>query len=582
MEDLIRLRSSMQSLTDNEYFETFIKSLGRDYLSSIIFNSFNYKLQTITSKTEIINIKSNLSKLSQKATNIIVSRQNSERENKTENNVYRLDKIDKLPLDMISNISSFSSYSDLTSFELCNRTIFIGSRHPPTLYSLPTKEFAQVLKYCTTNKHKYHWKLHRFRFCKSISLWLDSFFNYDHDGQYSCDISSMYISLSDLFDWRNVESLSLMDTFPYEYKDGVDDEDQAPWHQFTENLKLCDLSNIKSIRIQADCNGFPDAPLAILPCVKYVDVGINPWDTLKINFPPSTKGVILADTGLHQDSQFWTDNLESMHCCVDGEISDGAASLFKNVKELCAYVCFEKHSSEEMIQTGLPYLEQLERVYYEDRVKEIGKERDLVLRKLWKIDSINSIHIQCKYTKVKHYVSQLMNVYKDKGLSMKQSRMKVRIQMDDGNDNENAINEDISNILKQLIEIMAKRFNDFMFIAKWKLAEDTKMNIALENIFHESMHTVVYNTKVGKGYCHDRELSSILSLRRRRDHDYKGKISSYVWYKFAISNKNCRINGYSERWLKKCYRCESTPLFADCDSVKNQTSFQFQLSKMSI
>ena len=78
MEDLIRLRSSMQSLTDNEYFESFIKSLDRNYLSSIIFNSFNYKLQGITNINEIKTISSKVNQLSQNVTNIIVSRKDSE------------------------------------------------------------------------------------------------------------------------------------------------------------------------------------------------------------------------------------------------------------------------------------------------------------------------------------------------------------------------------------------------------------------------------------------------------------------------------------------------------------------------
>ena len=583
----------MQSLTDNEYFESFIKSLDRNYLSSIIFNAFNYKLQAITNKKEINVISSNLSELSQKVTNIIESRQNAESGNKTEHNVYKLDKIDKLPLNMISNISSFLPYSDLTSFELCNRTIFVGSRTPLSLHSLPTKRFADILRYCTTNKYKYHWKLYRFRFCKSINLWLEPFFNYQHEGLYFWGLSSMYVALSDLFNWKNVESLALTDKFQYEYNykydiygyddqfnyddyevdEDEDEHEEHHWYKFTENLKLCDMSNIETISIYfSRYSSSYVPPLELFPSVKYVDIngclsGITTETTIKL--PASTEGVIMGNDFVHQQCQI-RHNLDTFH--GPQGIPGHLVSQLKNIKELCVsaievrFGISPRDELSTLIENGLPYLE---RIRYHDGAKDSYKAKDLMLEKLWKMESVNSIHIQCEYTKIKHYIIQLMKIFKEQ--TVKKCRMKVQIDScsNDRRNRNNAINEDVSNDLKQLIKIMAGRFNDFMFIGRWKLVKDPKMNIALENIFDESMYTVAYWKKDDEALDKEQNrrlteyelaLKSIMKECRAK---FEKNKRGYVWYKFAISNKKCRINGYSERWLMKCDKCESTPLFTE-------------------
>eukprot|EP01084_Bolivina_argentea_P262410 443730_1 len=73
-------------------------------------------------------------------------------------------KIDELPFVMISEITSFLPFNDLKSFEICNRSIFIGTRSPISLNKLPLQYSRQLITYLKNNNNKmqyFHW--HRFK-----------------------------------------------------------------------------------------------------------------------------------------------------------------------------------------------------------------------------------------------------------------------------------------------------------------------------------------------------------------------------------------------------------------------------------
>eukprot|EP01083_Nonionella_stella_P133976 407539_1 len=173
MEEVVRLRSGMDRLSDKE-FQIFLQSMSREYISCSIFNRFNYELQGTQSIQEIDKVVSCIQQLNQNITKIITSRER----NKTsvEEEETAVDKIDQLPLVMISEISSFLEYDSMTDFELCNRTIFMGTRSPISLHSVPKDPFNKYIKFCAENKYKYYWKMHRFRACKEMNVSAESCF----------------------------------------------------------------------------------------------------------------------------------------------------------------------------------------------------------------------------------------------------------------------------------------------------------------------------------------------------------------------------------------------------------------------
>eukprot|EP01083_Nonionella_stella_P221124 790379_1 len=164
MEEVVRLRSGMDRLSDRE-FQTFIRAMSREYISSLIFHRFNYELQRIQSIQEIDKVISCIQQLNQNISKIITSRERNKtsvEEEEEEEDETRVDKIDRLPLVMISEISSFLEYDSITDFELCNRTIFMGTRSPISLHSVPKDPFNKYIKFCAETKYKYYWKMHRF------------------------------------------------------------------------------------------------------------------------------------------------------------------------------------------------------------------------------------------------------------------------------------------------------------------------------------------------------------------------------------------------------------------------------------
>eukprot|EP01084_Bolivina_argentea_P069789 126915_1 len=181
MENLVKLMNGIELLTNNEFID-FIQLFGKDYFATLLFNHFydnftHSESQSVFNDTitEIKTFNDHIMHvISLRTTNPIETEHNKQQESELQPI-----QMDELPSVMISKISSFIQFEDLKSFELCNRSIFIGTRSPISLYQISTVYTEKLIKYMRNNEStnaSQYFHLYRFKSLKYFTLEIDNHF----------------------------------------------------------------------------------------------------------------------------------------------------------------------------------------------------------------------------------------------------------------------------------------------------------------------------------------------------------------------------------------------------------------------
>ena len=117
LSELIRFRKLDQELTDEEFFNKFCKSIGRDLIVALLFTHLKNNLDAVDAVTNI-------------QSNIMNSRDGDSGQTAS------CDSIDKLPSEMISECGSFLDYKQYFQFSHCNRTIYYSLHAMPKISKL--------------------------------------------------------------------------------------------------------------------------------------------------------------------------------------------------------------------------------------------------------------------------------------------------------------------------------------------------------------------------------------------------------------------------------------------------------------
>eukprot|EP01083_Nonionella_stella_P228000 808384_1 len=162
MDSLIKFRATIRSLTGDEFFGSFISTIGRELVTTLLFEGFLRELHQ--------NKNNHVKKANDVIYNIYQAR-------KPKSNTKTKISLDRLPYPMLYHITTFLDFANSLQFEKANRSIFIGSRSSrlPT-HSLDSNHFAKLIQYCDHNRQLSLETLPSF---KAISILAEDIIEYD-------------------------------------------------------------------------------------------------------------------------------------------------------------------------------------------------------------------------------------------------------------------------------------------------------------------------------------------------------------------------------------------------------------------
>eukprot|EP01083_Nonionella_stella_P228001 808385_1 len=164
MDSLIKFRATIRSLTGDEFFGSFISTIGRELVTTLLFEGFLRELHQ--------NKNNHVKKANDVIYNIYQAR-------KPKSNTKTKISLDRLPYPMLYHITTFLDFANSLQFEKANRSIFIGSRSSrlPT-HSLDSNHFAKLIQYCDHNRQLSLETLPSF---KAISILAEDIIEYDSE-----------------------------------------------------------------------------------------------------------------------------------------------------------------------------------------------------------------------------------------------------------------------------------------------------------------------------------------------------------------------------------------------------------------
>eukprot|EP01084_Bolivina_argentea_P293844 505486_1 len=214
MEDLIRLRSGFEKLSDTEIVH-LVKSFGKNNFASILFKYFLNELQSIDKCDDIDNKLSRVHQLNKIIGDTIRSREehNDQESNEQQqineqqpNKMSRVKmlKLDQLPDVILSHVSSFFKLENLLNFEKSNRSIFIATRSPISLLHLSDDYYFKLHQFSTINNSIYNF--HRFKLLKTLNIYIPDLDELD------LEIDQLSIKLPNLSNLKTLQLSSARDT----------------------------------------------------------------------------------------------------------------------------------------------------------------------------------------------------------------------------------------------------------------------------------------------------------------------------------------------------------------------------------
>eukprot|EP01084_Bolivina_argentea_P272419 463811_1 len=336
MEHLIQLRSGVKTLNDDEFLN-LISSFDKQYLTTILFNHFYHCFNNVTSQTEFNGTISMLQTFNNKISKIITSRNDV---NKNEPK-HKLDvetiQMDKLPLVLISEISSYLEFCDIKSFEICNRSVFIGCRSPISLYELPTQYSTKLIKYVQNQYHNTYFHWYRFNSLKKFEIVIDDYVTIIKHNPY---IKYNY-KLNNIPIWNTIQLLII--------SQGYNTDEEL---EFYKNYKpmlnfFNDFSNLKCNQLKHfrnDVYWMLEEYLSNFVSKNQSNNSLQfivSYSPLKnIILPPTTRGFSIQD-GDAANSAIIYSQIESLHLNRDEIFCDNVIKSLQgqltNLKEICLH-----------------------------------------------------------------------------------------------------------------------------------------------------------------------------------------------------------------------------------------------------
>eukprot|EP01084_Bolivina_argentea_P028481 52922_1 len=521
METLIKLTKLLDSLTMDEFIQ-LIKLCDKSFMVNIIFQNFHSQLKLAANTHQIHNLTTsnpNITKLFECSSKIIKSRdeykntipqnnnftnENSESELEQESEPL---KIDELPLEMISFISSFMDFQSILSFEKTNKSIFIGTRSPPSLQEINAEMFGKCISYCRNNKSIYHY--YRFKNLKRIEMEIGDLYAYHYPDDLSFSVppilTDKYISMQDFPFWNSLQCLSIFDE-QYAYDEEV-----------INQLSCCDLSNIHTFRFQGE--DYSGRYLKLISNAQFVDFnGSADLDEMsRIQSTHNFRGFSVSCYISEQEKELRKvlfkpvkETLESLHVPPYPGYVEFIDAKLGNLKELCL---------SEWSQTDIDCLmkhnmKKLKRIYLcnvcDDGCIIIPKIKPFLIQ----CNSLEYIHANLLHRSTNSALIMLRNVLNNR----QKPRMKLYICVKD------SLCFDITHELLTLINVLNESFQHFMLICdlwvEFEISDKMKEFVSkLQQTFH------------------------VASISEGRP------------LKFVVTNKKCNINGYKESWIMNCDRC---------------------------
>eukprot|EP01083_Nonionella_stella_P046347 124086_1 len=525
MEHLIQFRILLDSLSHTEYCELFsdIFQHNRELFASLLFTHLIHSADSLTSDQSDGKSCINVHALNSKAIKIINAR--SSQPQIADDRVIMTDvSLDHLPDDVVAKISSNLCLDDCIQFEQTNRRIFIIMRSNPLALSsvtLNAEHFANYSSYVMDQKSR----LSRHRF----------------DAIQNVEIPSMDPDkIIDLSRWRHVQSLKLYDEGFYDH--------------VYEYLAM-DFESVKHLQVYSD--GHSDAYLQqevyafLQKCVhlEYLSLinfggftGISELALCKLESMKHIKGLITSYQDLMID--LWQHQLKSLHMHDINEVPKLDSSkqyAFGNLKELCLGALYSEHrqAMTAICNSGCDQLERLHITFDSD----CGAYLRLVdcqtaLERLFPVQSLNCISIyMSKDNCAENVLEQILKVFIKLLSSGNKSRMKIRI------DHRPGLPCDDKNIDQAIIKLIQTAnthvTKDWMFIFDYDEIGDVK------RIQEFVQWTRKMSRKLDNRY--------LFTLNHKYcDNLQRDKYRSAPDMQLIISNYECNISGYKEKWIYDC------------------------------
>eukprot|EP01083_Nonionella_stella_P141171 434426_1 len=510
MEELIRFRSQIDLLNDQEFI-VLIESLTRPHVTNVLFEHFRSQLINTTEHEQWQHkVLPNIRTISGHIQKIIDSRDSKPSVDTEEQNT--ITNLDDLPMVMISSVSSFLNLEDTIRFERTNRTIFIGTRSPISLKSLDAIAFTNCIRY--SNNHSCLYNFYRFRYIQQLTI--------DADVIDLCENPWRIITnsnLSVLPIWNRLTTLSLINQGEF----------MQNRHRFRstimDNLDPCEveLTNIHTVKWQGGDRD-TDIPMDMFPSIRYLhldyDVHQRPAPRLHgFDFSQlrglsiGNRDIVNYETVVHEACGA----LESFHLKHKrGPFNVfGEQNQFDCLKELC--LVFINKGFESMDALHVENFSNLHRIHC-NMSNELKPNDDFktLMEALLSVRSLNYLSVRCGYD----MLSMMFQMIQSALIGQSKESVKIKIDCrDDLLSGDEARIEVIQRNILDLVSTLDKISNHFMLI------------------------------------CYIPSICDILSDKSNLDESDKYLLLTNECYKMYISNKECNMNGYDEKWIMDCFHC---------------------------
>ena len=597
MERLIKFRLMVEGLSHNEFDQMLYKmhkSMGKNIFIKSLFTYFmkqNEKIENINTAN-----MDNINKTNKILTDIILSRNNTAKQKhsiqiKSKRQQTRV-SMTSLPSSLIASTSSFLSLSDYTKFERLNRYIFTSCRIIDG-HSIPIKtiQHQDNIQY-----NHYHFWIQRFsKHCQLYqhTLNLKRFKNIENicfDLSYSNSIPK---PLQKSRIWNNIQKLKL-----YSINNWID---KHAMNQFIDS-NYCNLSAVKHL-ILSDfgCTTFNWQILKEytqiflkLLCLKKLS-NVECLELLNIS-NASIDLRVIDDNYNSPNNVFYYlfPNLRALHYEANNKIGQLMVDLFGHQLEslhihdnitskewYCACLHRNIYGLQcEMCGNQNPYQINTEHIKF-IKLKELcvyNQEDDTIFNSIIKsAKNLKKLHIsfhnnaQHINTAIKtmlenilqnqqeiEYISletdsftPIVDVFeKMQHLSLDRLKLKIIVR-------EVIFDDELKSsliVIKKCLKKMIKY--DFMVLLRVDIETKDRdkdyleMKQCIRNIKKDSNYDGVF-------YIGDNSDCIInCNIKWSDNYDYVKKYE-YHTVSMAISNKDCKINGYQERWVMNCKHCET-------------------------
>eukprot|EP01084_Bolivina_argentea_P069788 126913_1 len=534
MEHLIQLQSSIATLTNDELV-SLIQSFGREYLTTILYNHFYHSFNKSQSQSEFHNTISNIRTINDKISEIISLRKSNSIENELELELQPL-QIDELPLIMISKISSFLQFNDLKSFELCNRSIFIGTRSPISLYQLQPTYATKLITYLKDDSSKnsyFHW--HRFKLLRKFKLRIEDYL-LEVEAENDDHVDYVY-SLNNIPFWNKLKTLTISEKLEEsEWEDYSDMYmDQSGVKKFFSDLITLNLSNLTFLK--NELSYMPKQYLQTLllntnESLQFIYFGDQPFNQLCDIIPNEISGIGSNINSYDDDDDEINlqisipENVESLHLS-SYEILHNSGIKLENVKEICMGYYWIK----DIQFFNSHKLKYLQRIHIDFPVQCVFPEQCSCPDKHDFLNNAKPMQIlvmkqMVSYISIRMYNSDLfikvMNFWNNVFKNISKKTIKIRITCFNRTVNCNDLNQ----VILALVKTLQKNNDQFMVIGSVSVGKKISKDVNFDALNFTNYSTIESITQI---------------------------VGDHL--RFVIKNVGCTMNGYQENWLMQCHSC---------------------------